>query len=170
MTDTQNIEPTSGRGTMPYDTLLQALEEGVILTINQSDSYSTPSGELQVESSKNTNTDVLLTDALENYYTIYRDYEGTLVYAQVTEDGVSYEDDVMTFEIVGCCSSTTEPTELTTQYRAECDVCTRVNQCSEDYGDWQSLIYDDQEQAETARDNHNSDQHEGEELAVVNSI
>lgn len=83
-----------------YDAILRALPEGVLLSINNSTSSSLPTDELRVDHSKPTETHVNLS-AGEEYYRIYRDRRGDIVYGKVTGDGLSYEDEVITFEIIG---------------------------------------------------------------------
>lgn len=84
-----------------YDTLLRSLEEGVILSINNSLSAGGASYELTVESSKSEKTFVWLNGPDDSYYQIYRDDRGELVYAEVAEDGLEYQDEVITLEILG---------------------------------------------------------------------
>lgn len=84
-----------------YDTLLRTMSEGLLVSINNGASDSIPSDELRVEHSRDDETNVVLTGAFGSRWKITRDRSGDLVYYEVTEDGLSYQDDVITFEVIG---------------------------------------------------------------------
>jgi len=89
------------KNTDQYDTILRAMEEGVLLSINNQTKGSTPSDELRVEQSQDDETDLDLTGPFGSEWKIYRDRRGELIYSKVTEDGLSYEDEIITLEIIG---------------------------------------------------------------------
>lgn len=88
-------------GTDQYDTLLRSMNEGLLVSVNNSAYSATPSFELRVEHSRDDETHVSLSGPGDSWYRIYRDRRGDLIYSEVTEDGLSYEDDVVTLEIIG---------------------------------------------------------------------
>lgn len=87
-----------------YGELLQATEEGLILTINNSTAQPAGTGELTVQYSHPDKTKVGLTGSDGTDFEIYRE-QGKLVYGEITDGGVSYEGDVITLEIIGVTSS-----------------------------------------------------------------
>lgn len=90
-----------------YDPLLRALEEGTLLSINNEARSALPTDELKVTSSRPFKTSVRLIQSGfdETYYKIYRADNGELVYGEVTNDGVTREDSVVTLEILGIDNS-----------------------------------------------------------------
>lgn len=86
-----------------YDAILRALEEGTLLSINNESRSSLPTDELKVVSSRPFETSVRLIRSGydETYYKIYRTDNGELVYGEVTNGGVTREDNVITLEILG---------------------------------------------------------------------
>ena len=84
-----------------YDTLLRAMDEGLLVTVNNTDYAGTPSFELRVVDSRDDETRVTLTSPGGRRYRIHRDRHGELIYSEFTDDGLSYEGDVVTFEVVG---------------------------------------------------------------------
>ncbi len=84
-----------------YDTLLRAMEEGLLVSINNESNGSLPSDELRVEYSRDDETNVQLTGPGESHWKIHRDRRGELVYSEMTENGLSYEDEVVTIEVIG---------------------------------------------------------------------
>lgn len=98
---TTNTASTKTTSTDQYDTLLRAMEEGLLISINNDAKGSIPSDELRVEHSRDDETHVSLTGAFDSYWQIHRDRSGDLVYSEMTDDGLSYEDDVITLEIIG---------------------------------------------------------------------
>ena len=94
-TDTKRIDQED-----QYDDLLRAFSEGVLLTLNNSVVQPAGTGELKVQYSNNNKTRVGLRGNNGEDYQIHRTNE-ELVYSEVTEDGLRYEDDVISFEIIG---------------------------------------------------------------------
>lgn len=84
-----------------YDTLLRSLEQGVLLSLNNSARNVLPTDELCVEYSNDTDTDVRLSGPSDRHYKIHRHRNGNLIYSEITADGYSYEDEVTTIEILG---------------------------------------------------------------------
>lgn len=87
-----------------YDTILRAMEPGLLFAINNSISNSLddlPSGELRVIHSRDDKTDVTARGHGDTHYRVYRDRRGELVYGEVDEDGVSRESEVISLEILG---------------------------------------------------------------------
>lgn len=83
-----------------YDSLLRAMEEGLIISINDGTSSAMPTGELTVVYSKDDETHVCLNDG-EKGYRIHRKDNGAIVYSEETEDGLSFVDGVITLEVLG---------------------------------------------------------------------
>lgn len=83
-----------------YDTLLRAMESGLLISINNATDHALPTGELKVEYSRDDETHVTLGNASERYR-IHRNRRNGLIYSEVTEDGLSYEDEVITIEVLG---------------------------------------------------------------------
>lgn len=90
-----------GSETDQYDTLLRAMEPGLLLSINNDAAGSIPSDELRVEYSRDDETKVSLEGPFGSHWMIHRDRSGKLRYSEVTEDGLSYEDEIVTFEVIG---------------------------------------------------------------------
>lgn len=84
-----------------YDAVLQAVEEGLILTVNHNQTGMVSSEELTVMQSSDDETNVLLNGYGESQYRICRDGDDELVYGEVTENGFAVEDSVITLEILG---------------------------------------------------------------------
>lgn len=84
-----------------YDTLLRSMEEGLLVSINNEAQSELPTGELRVEHSSDDRTEVRLKRGFEDWMKVHRDARGDLVLSDVTEDGLSYEADVITIEIIG---------------------------------------------------------------------
>jgi hypothetical protein len=85
-----------------YDAILRSLDAGALITLNnQPNVGETPSGELEVMSSRNDKTEVYTTGGSGEFYTIRRAQNGDLVYSRATEDGGDYQGEVITIEIVG---------------------------------------------------------------------
>lgn len=84
-----------------YDALLRGLEEGLLLSINNSYSAGLPSDELRVEDSRDDKTWVDLSGPNNTHYRIHRDGRGELVYEKLTDGGLSHEDEVITIEVLG---------------------------------------------------------------------
>jgi len=83
-----------------YDTLFREMREGLLLSINNAVHSATPSFELRVEHSRDNETHVTLSGPGADYR-IHRDRCGDLVYSEVTDSALSYEDKVVTFEVLG---------------------------------------------------------------------
>lgn len=96
-----NTTPDETTSTDQYDTLLRAMEEGLLISINNDAKGSLPSDELRVEFSRDDETHVSLSGAFGSHWRIHRDHPGDLVYSEVTDDGLSYQDEVITLEIIG---------------------------------------------------------------------
>ena len=80
-----------------YDTLLRAMEPGLLITIN--DGSGIPSDELRVEYSSSGKTEVGLVGRGQDWM-ITRD-NGELVYGRCDEFGLSEQYDVVTIEVIG---------------------------------------------------------------------
>jgi hypothetical protein len=82
-----------------YDTLLRALEEKTVITVNDSTPNSTTLGEFTVEFSNNTTTKVSLYDG-RDYYEIRRK-GGNIIIGLATEEGLKRKKTVETIEVLG---------------------------------------------------------------------
>lgn len=86
-----------------YDTLLRAMEAGLRISLNGQAPNQPETAELRVLRSSNDETAVDVEESVSgDQYRIHRDPRGELVYSRVGEDGLSYEADVTTIEIIGC--------------------------------------------------------------------
>lgn len=83
-----------------YDSLLRSMESGLLITINDGAPLAKPTGELEVEYSKDGETQVSLSGS-NGCYRIHRNDNGAIVYSEETEDGLSFRDGVITIEVLG---------------------------------------------------------------------
>jgi hypothetical protein len=81
--DTNNA--SQGTQTDQYDHILRAMENGLLISINNDAKGSTPTGELKVVYSKDDKTHVQLKNG-DEHYQIHRNVFGDLVYSELTED------------------------------------------------------------------------------------
>lgn len=85
-----------------YDTLLRAMEEGLLIGVNNSATpNAVPLGECRVLWSYDDRTEVAISSQGDAEYKIHRDRRGDLIYSEITEDGLSYGDEVVTLEVFG---------------------------------------------------------------------
>jgi hypothetical protein len=86
-----------------YDTLLRAMEAGLRISLNGQAPNQPETAELRVLRSPNDKTVVEAEGTVSgDQYRIHRDTRGELVYSRVDDDGLSYEGDVTTIDIIGC--------------------------------------------------------------------
>lgn len=96
------MSETDGDGSDQYDTLLRAMEEGLLIGINNTaKAHALPLGESRVRWSYDDHTEVAISGPDGDEYQIHRDRRGDLIYSEVTEDGLSYQDEVLSLEVFG---------------------------------------------------------------------
>jgi len=83
-----------------YDTLLRSMEEGLIISVNEATPKMPASGELTVEYSNDKETSVYAKGFNNSDWKIRREGD-SIVYYEMTEDGLSFEDEVVSIEILG---------------------------------------------------------------------
>ena len=84
-----------------YDELLQAMQEGLLLTVNDNQPGITSTGELRVIHSDDDSTDVHLEGYDGSEYRIHRDRRDELILTYMKGGGESFESEVITLEVLG---------------------------------------------------------------------